>query len=169
MNKNILKLLFGLVFLCFLPLSCSLNDEESEVKKEFWKNGNLKNIKYYKGEKPDGNWTQWFRTGEKKNERHYKNGQLNGLWTEWYKNGVKKGEGDFIGDELRKIGNWTWWYDNGNKKSEGHYDTKEKEGSVKEGLWIFYNEDGSKKETIEYNYGQEYICSSCGNKRGKIT
>ncbi len=66
MKRNILKLFFSLVFLCFLPFSCSVNDEKSEVKTEFWGNGNLKNKKYYKDEKLDGNWTQWFITGEKR-------------------------------------------------------------------------------------------------------
>ena len=97
MNKNIFKLLFGLFFLCFLPLSCSLYDEESEVKKKFWKNGNLKIKKHYKGEKLDGNWTQWFITGEKKSERHYKNGVKDGRWTRWSKDGEKTYEKHFKG------------------------------------------------------------------------
>ena len=147
---------------------------------EFHKNGNKSEEGSVKNGKKDGKWThlssdgsfqrrEKFKNGVKKSEDISDDGRFYGKSIKWYKNGVKKGEGDFIGDEMRKLGNWTWWYDNGNKKSEGHYDTKEKEGSVKEGLWIYYNEDGSKKETIEYNYGQEYICSECENKRGEIT
>ena len=147
---------------------------------EFYENGNKKSEGHYKNGKKDGNWThllsdgslvciERFKNGVKKSEDISENGRFYGKSIKWYENGVKKGEGEFIGEKIKKIGKWTWWYDNGNKKSEGDYDIKEEEGSVKDGLWNYYNEDGSKKETIEYHNGQEYICSSCKNKKSKIT
>lgn len=147
---------------------------------EFHKNGNKSEEGSIKNGKKDGKWThllsdgslvciERFNNGVKKSEDISKDGRFYGKSIKWYENGVKKGEGTFIGDEMRKLGKWTWWYDNGNKKSEGHYDIKEKDGSVKDGLWTYYNEDGSIKETIEYNNGQEYICSECDNKKGEIT
>jgi len=42
----------------------------------------LKAEKFYKNDKPEGKWTEWYKEGKKKNERYYNNGQLNGLWTE---------------------------------------------------------------------------------------
>ena len=110
-----------------------------------------------------------YENGIKESEDILRDGKFWGKSIRWYENGIKKGEGDFIGDEIEKLGQWTWWYNNGSKESEGHYDIKEKEGSVKNGLWTYYNEDGSKKQTIEYDNGQEYICSYCDNKKGKIT
>ena len=147
---------------------------------EKYDNGNLKAEGYCKNGKQVGKWTYYnedgsllrietYENGVKESEDILRDGKFWGKSIRWYENGVKKGEGDFIGDEIKKLGKWTWWYDNGNKKSEGRYDLEAKKGSVKEGLWIYYNEDGSKKETIEYNYGQEYICSECDNKKGEIT
>ena len=56
------------------------------------------------------------------------------------------------------------FHKNGNKSEEGSIENGEKDGK-----WTYYNEDGSKKETIEYRNGQEYICSECDNKKGEIT
>ena len=81
----------------------------------------------------------------------------------YYENGVRKGKGELF-DDYGKLGEWTWWYDNGNIKSKGRYDWDKKDG-----LWIYYNEDGSKKETIEYRNGKEYICSKSKNNKGEIT
>ena len=53
---------------------------------------------------------------------------------------------------------------NGNKSEEGSIENGEKDGK-----WTYYNEDGSKKETIEYRNGNEYICSKCKNNKGEIT
>ena len=94
-------------------------------------------------DKKDDKYISRYENGQKEIEIPYKDGKINGKQKEWWKNG--------------------------NKKSEGVYDIKEEEGSVKDGLWTYYNEDGSKKETIEYHNGQEYICSSCKNKKSKIT
>ena len=149
----------------------------SKIEKhiEHYPNGEIKEEGYYLDGKKDGKWTHWlsdgslvcierFKNGVKISEDISTNGRFYGKSIKWYANGVKKGEGNFIGDEIKKIGKWTWWYDNGKKKSEGHYEPEEKDG-----LWTYYNEDGSKKETIEYRNGREYICSSCKNKKGKIT
>ena len=85
---------------------------------EFHKNGNKSEEGSIKNGEKDGKWTHWlsdgslvcierFKNGVKKSEDISKNGRFYGKSIKWYANGVKKGEGNFIGDEIKKIGKWT--------------------------------------------------------------
>jgi len=62
-----------------------------------------------------------FKNGVKKSEDISENGRFYGKSIKWYENGVKKGEGNFIGDEIKKIGKWTGWYENEQKCMEKTY------------------------------------------------
>ena len=69
MKTKSLTFLLSLTFL-FL-FGGSVSGQETEVKKEYWKNGELKS------------------------ETHYKDGKENGLWTEWSEDGKKTFQGTF--------------------------------------------------------------------------
>ena len=45
-----------------------------------------------------------FKNGVKKSEDISRDGRFYGTSIKWYRDGVKKGEGNFIGDEIKKIG-----------------------------------------------------------------
>jgi len=47
----------------------------SELKTEYFDNGNRKSEQYYKDGKQEGKWTEWDENGKKVLEENYKNGQ----------------------------------------------------------------------------------------------
>ena len=65
------------------------------MKKEYWKNGELKSETHYKDGKENGLWTRWYKNGQKKSEKHYKDGKLEGRMTWWHESGEKRSEGHF--------------------------------------------------------------------------
>ena len=59
----------------------------SELKTEYWDNGNKKSEQYYKDGKLHGNCTHWYEDGQKSYEGNWKDGNEDGKWTEWSDNG----------------------------------------------------------------------------------
>ena len=116
--------------------------EKGGIKKDYFKNGELKGEGNYKNGKKDGLWKLYFENGELKGEGNYKNGKKDGLWKYWefvkwdddysfvesteknYKNGLEHGSFKSL-------------FDNGEIYKEGNY----LEGR-KDGLWKDYYPNG---------------------------
>jgi antitoxin component YwqK of YwqJK toxin-antitoxin module len=49
---------------------------DNETKKEYWDNGQIKSVEYYKDGKRDGIFSFYFENGQKRYEKYYKNGEL---------------------------------------------------------------------------------------------
>jgi len=62
-----------------VPQFDKFDEENPEVKKEYWDNGKLKREVHLKNGKPEGLETWWYESGEKNLQTHYKNGKENGV------------------------------------------------------------------------------------------
>jgi len=102
------------LFLFMIPLLCF---SQSEVRLEYWENGNvLSQVNYIDG----------IRDGS---TRYY------------FKNGVLMTEGFFLKGKMKGV--WISYYDNGQIKQKGKYENRNNSiYSQKTGKWISYNKDG---------------------------
>ena len=133
--------------------------------------GTLKKIENYKGNKLEGETTEYNDSGkvitqgqyadnekegpwvleynEYKEEGNYIAGKRNGEWKHYYlTNGKLRFKGNFVDDE--PDGEQRFYYQNGNIKQEGKY-----AGGLKEGDWRYYDENGILIITIRYSSGNE--------------
>lgn len=132
--------------------------------KSFYENGKPKEIiQYLKGE----------QTGEQ--EEFYENGStkytirkdltLNQFEHYWYyENGKsKKLEHKRINTDER-IGEYKEWYDNGQLAETGTYSS----AYEREGKWLEFHKDGSKKLEAEFKNG-DFLIHNCWNEKGEQT
>jgi antitoxin component YwqK of YwqJK toxin-antitoxin module len=94
-----------------------------------------------------GPWTEWHKNGQKKSKGSYiesahSNVWREGVWTYWNEDGSINTEKSGIYKAGKRIapldGLATSHHPNGEKESEGEY-----KNGKKEGLWTYWNEDGS--------------------------
>ena len=72
-------------------------------------------IRYYKEDKPVGNWEGFHHNGEKAFEEHYNDkGDTVGVWKKWSKNGKLQEENSCHGGD--SVGTIVEYYDNGKRK-----------------------------------------------------
>jgi antitoxin component YwqK of YwqJK toxin-antitoxin module len=107
-------------------------------------NGQIQFLTLRKDGKKDGLQMGWHENGQKKGERTYKDGQKHGLETLWHENGQKRREGTY---EEGKLWTVVAWKPNGEKCPV----TNVKDGN---GVWVYYNEDGTEKERKTYREGK---------------
>jgi hypothetical protein len=104
--------------------------------------------KGYEGElrdgKSEGIWHYWYESGQLFQEIHWKNGLQHGPTRSWYTNGIMASE-SFWQDGLEN-GPLRLWHLNGNMKANGQYHYSEKNG-----LWIWYEWDGTEVSRETYN------------------
>ena len=72
-----------LILLC-LPL---ISFGQTETKKEYWDNGQIKSVEYYKDGKRDGKFSYYFENGKIKTEKIWKDGKLDGKDIWYFENG----------------------------------------------------------------------------------
>lgn len=70
------------------------------------------------------------------------------------------------------IGDYSEWYENGNLKVKGQYKDHNQENGImnfffQEGLWIYYNENGTKKLEINYNTDHSKTATHFDSKERK--
>jgi antitoxin component YwqK of YwqJK toxin-antitoxin module len=145
----------------------NFKDRKQDGLWTYWyENGQkLEEVNYEDG-KPNGLITRWYEKGQKKEEGNLKDGKYDGLRTWWYENGQKKEERN-LKDRVS-----TDWYENGQKQRERSF----KDGKListfvwkpngencpvtqidedGNGVVVWYNDDGKKKEKINFKNGKE--------------
>ena len=110
--------------------------------------GQLRNLEYYKDGKKDGLQTSWYENGQKYSEINHKDGTKHGLQTYWHENGQKQKEitlkdGGKHSTEIR-------WKKNGQKQVE----ITRKNGK-KHGLETWWDEEGNIIQQKRYENGQQ--------------
>ena len=110
--------------------------------------GQLRNLEYYKDGKKDGLQTSWYENGQKYSEINHKDGTKHGLQTYWHENGQKQKEitlkdGGKHSTEIR-------WKKNGQKQVE----ITRKNGK-KHGLETWWDEEGNIIQQKKYENGQQ--------------
>jgi antitoxin component YwqK of YwqJK toxin-antitoxin module len=130
--------------------------------KSFYENGNLKEqIQFLKGE-PTGERMEYYENGNKKSSVRK---DINKNWFEylWYhENGNPKKLEHKQSDNNERVGEYKEWYSNGQLAEAGTYiSTYEREGS-----WLEYYKDGSKKLDAEYR-NEECLIHNYWNEHGE--
>jgi antitoxin component YwqK of YwqJK toxin-antitoxin module len=90
--------------------------------------------------------TEWYNNGQKKAEGCREGGRREGLWTTWFE-GRKFREVNY--SEGKPNGAWTTWFRDGKMKRVGSFMSDYR----KDGVWIWYNRDGSEKVRVTYRSG----------------
>jgi len=127
---------FLLNFLLLIPF---LGFAQSEVRIEYWDNGEVLSQVHYKDGVRDGSCRYYHKNGYLMTEGFYLKGKMSGDWGNYYDNGQIKSHGTYnyteSGDYSRKDGSWKYYYENGQLQSES---------IIKDGVeeLKFYNKEG---------------------------
>jgi len=87
---------------------------------EYYDNGSIKEIGFYKEWKRDSVWTYWYENGNMDSKISWRNGKLNGTISHWHENGVKSDSGFYKGGE--EHGQYLQWHKNGKQSMVLLYD-----------------------------------------------
>ncbi|MDD5570141.1 MAG: toxin-antitoxin system YwqK family antitoxin [Bacteroidales bacterium] len=161
---------------------------KTEIKKEYYANGQVKKMITYRYNIPEGISREYSEDGKVTDSKIYKDGKVigvgivpenglkQGFWYEYYETGEKKGEGEY--DMGKKSGIWKFYFKNGKTEQTGEY----LRGGKPKGKWYWYYpsgnilreeifEDGKAEGLMkEYNDSGKVIVEgnySNGKKEGK--
>jgi antitoxin component YwqK of YwqJK toxin-antitoxin module len=124
-----------------------IKDKKEGLWEYFNKDGVLISLENYKANKKHGTETILFEDGNKAIVKNWKNGIEDGPLEEYYNNGNAKFKGTYKDGQLE--GYVEMFHYNGKTKVRGKY-----QFSVKNGLWLYYKDDGVTVERREtYNKG----------------
>ena len=157
------------VLLCMLLMALISCDNQVEVKKDYWDNGNLKSVLRYQDGQLNGLCEWYLVSGKRQMEVPYKDNKMNGLLRRWYENGQVFQEGQFADDMMD--GSWLVFYADGNLASKADFvkGTRTQTSydvsgyiclvtgfvdNVKEGREVYYNPDGKVSRVAIYENGE---------------
>ena len=129
------------LILLFYPILCF---GQSDVRIEYWDNGDVLSQTHYKDGKRDGSHRTYFKNRHLMSEGFYKNGKMIGLWMTFHENGELESKGEYkyseSGGYSIKNGGWKYYYDNGQLESES---------IIKDGVeeLKFYDKEGNLVES----------------------
>ena len=149
------------------------NGKESDIHREFNKNGSIKvegvikrakqltkidvdwwnakvNIEVVGTVGNDerlGRWLYRYPDGENQLLITYVDNKPTGAMMGWYSNGQVSVQGKYV--DGREDGKWTWWYENGQKKVEGTYDNGQQSSE-----WLQWDQDGKANYVASYSNGK---------------
>ena len=92
---------------------------DNETKKEYWDNGQIKSVEYYKDGKRDGTFSYYFENGKIRTEKTWKVGKLNGKEFWYFENGQIGWEENW--KDGTPDGKFIYYYENGQKRYEKYY------------------------------------------------
>jgi len=96
--------------------------------------------------KKHGPETMWWDNGNKRFEGENLDGYKVGTWKEWYESGQLKSQEHYEEGVLAgPHGDAKYWWESGKPKAAGRYF-----GSLKDGKWICWHENGQKESEGEY-------------------
>lgn len=148
------------LFLIFILSGCN-NLIEDVVEK--YDTGQLKTIKYYKGDKTENSLVkeiQYYPNGKKAYVKTFKNKQPHGEWMFWHSNGKLWSQGEYkMG---LRVGLSEVYHKNGQLFFSGLY-----KNGKKHGTWIFYNENGELENKQEFDMGKALSSENTQNSKEK--
>jgi len=111
---------------------------DNETKKEYYDNGQIKSVEYYKDGKKEGLWIRYFYNGNLSIKGNFKDNKQEGYWMSYYDNGQLYLDRIYKDGKLEGI--WKSFYKNGQLNYEWNY----KEGElISQKCW---DENGNKIE-----------------------
>ena len=126
-----------ILFICIIPL---FSFGQSEVKVEYWDNGNVLSQVHYKDGVREGSCRYYHKNGVMMSEGFYFKGKMSGDWGNYYNNGQIESHGTYkyteSGVYSQKDGVWKHYYDNGQLQ---------RESIIKDGVeeLKFYDKEGN--------------------------
>lgn len=146
------------------------NDSINGLDIEYWFNGKKSYERNFKNGKLHGKYTEYSSTEIPSKNVNYKNGELDGIGKQYYPNGAVMETQEFKNG--KRDGSKKYYYENGQLWTElivkdekpwqivSNFDDKGKQrdaGSLKngKGTVIYYNENGTLREIINYQNGVE--------------
>lgn len=177
------------------PNEICLDEEGKEFDLNFsgelkthYPNNNIKEIIPLEKGVVSGTFKSYFESKQLKEEIDYLKGEQTGERVEFYENGIKKYS---IKKEVaKKQFEHLWFYDNGNSKKLEHKQLNKDErigeykewyengqlaesgkyisGYDRDGSWLEFHKDGSKKLEAEFKNG-DFLLHNCWNEKGKQT
>jgi antitoxin component YwqK of YwqJK toxin-antitoxin module len=147
----------------------------------FHSNGSKYMVGMKKRGQYDGLWVYFHDNGQKRLENSFVDGKLHGPRLEWHENGAPSLTGGYIegkphgshrswdpsGKELgayfvdHGTGDTASWYDSGTKASEGALRDGQQDGP-----WVYFHENGQKRETTTYAAGKQTGLATSWNDKG---
>ena len=153
-----------LLILSVILFSCT------DIKKDFWENGNLRSELSYDAGKLNGSCTWYYENGQKEQEAFYSDNRLNGIMRRWHPNGRIESEMlyvegkrdgtaityDAAGNKIIEeqysndtlSGPFRQWHADGTPKVEGAY-----LHGLFEGRWVYYDAAGVVVGTGDFRHG----------------
>lgn len=155
---------------CVFVLAFISCNQQVEVKKDYWDNGNLKSVLRYQDGQLNGLCEWYLVSGKRQMEVPYKDNKMDGLLRRWYENGnimeeswYKEGiqdsisrnyslkgilveEGYYVDGKLN--GEYKRWYENGQVFQEGQF-----VDDMMDGSWLIFYADGSLAATANFDKG----------------
>jgi len=116
------------------------------LKKEYHKNGQLKEVGALIDSVMQGYWIGYDSLGRKNSECIYLDNELNGPFILYYENGNKMIEGYMVNNAWE--GERIWYFWNGNIQDKGAFNNVGKDG-----IWEYYTEDGMLDKKVLYKDG----------------
>lgn len=123
--------------------------KKNGVWKEYFCNGNLKNIITFVGGRPCGEAIMFFENGQVSEKGVYKNNRWVGKYELFFENGQVQHHFNF-NEKGKREGEQTYYYPNGQIWMKGNYKDGQPEPYIKE-----YYEDGSEKPYNFDSFGQK--------------
>ncbi len=114
---------------------------------EYYDNGNIETIEYYKNDKLDGEYRKYYPNGQIQRIEHFKNNSLNGKVISYYENGNKKREYTYKNNLLD--GKFIKYYEDGTISSIQNYKNNKLNGKS-----IVYYSNGNINEITYYKDGK---------------
>ena len=103
-------------------------------------------------DKLNGEYTEYNNKGVPLIRGWFKKNKKDGLWSEFFENGNKKSQIEFSASTLseKKNGHFKYWYNSGKIKSTGEY-----KNNLEHGTFLSWNETGSLQYEENYHLGEK--------------
>lgn len=125
------------------------------IVRTWYPSGNKRGILSFKMGAKHGVWKSYYENGQQYNQREYAEGKLVNTATTWFENGKAAEVTTFSYKKNNMTISQTIYYENGRKKEEGRWVKNEgDENSFKDGLWIFYSDEGTVLKKELYKKGK---------------
>jgi hypothetical protein len=122
---------------------CSFAYSQDDIKKVFYDDGQLKEVKTIENGKLEGVCQLWYENGQLEYEGNFIYGRKNGTHKWWYENGQLEYNETYKNG--RKNGIWKGWWSNGQLEYEGVF-----RDDKRDGIWKSFYENGQLKKEAKF-------------------
>ena len=137
------------------------NNIKTDTCKQFFPNGDLSGITFYKNDQVNGPYIEYFKNGKIKRQATYQDGKVDGTYKEYFESGILKNKTIYKADLISDT-SFTY-YENGKLSELMPFDN-----GLKTGTHLKYYETGELNEKFDYKFGQMDGQALSYYKNGKV-